>query len=147
MCGSRLQCGEKGIEEWPVKAGRELRLLCALAGLAISHWGMVLGTYWEHIGEMSCAGWLLWDRPCSAFFLLCKGELPSMHAHPCAVCPWALPCSHAPLHPVQPPMSSLARQDQPLTNTVPSSLLSAGRFFTYTTSSAQIPKYCRFKPG
>lgn len=82
--GVDFSVGEKGIEEWPVKAGMGLRALCALKGLPRSHCrhgaGNILGAHWR---DELC--WLLWGRPCSAFFLLCKEELLSTHAHSCAL--------------------------------------------------------------
>lgn len=101
----------KGIEEWPVKAVRGLRLLCALAGVPRLHWGHgagnILGAHWR---DELC--WLaaLGQRGCSAFFLLCKRELPSIparpsalvhrpaHMHPCTTCSPPCPAWHNRTH-------------------------------------------------
>lgn len=62
-----------------MKAGRGLRPLCALAGVPRWHWGHgagnILGAHWR---DELC--WLLWDRPRTAFFLVCKKNCyPCMH--------------------------------------------------------------------
>lgn len=58
---------------------------------------MVLGTYWEHIGEMSCAGWLLWDREAAQPFSCFVRESchPYLHA-PLPLCTALLTCTPAP---------------------------------------------------